>query len=254
MEQAWRLNLFPIQALHWSSEVRSQQRERSWRKHWAPPLSLIRTVRALIPAKLRFVANDSRWLNLARDKWPWDRMCSVSCQLLRSMPHFSRPSHLTGLALITLPSYPPSTAGWREGTRPLTSLLRNETRFNGLSITFSYFNHVPLANNFNCLIPISTITATNLNRWRQLLVKLCASLQLQGTSAPCWELWMCVNGREWLFTVELGVLVPYPDEGRDAKDHRRPSALQRKQMSLKSPMLSIHVVQKNPVHIIFHIL
>ena len=151
MEQAWRLNLFPIQALHWSSEVRSQQRERSWRKHWAPPLSLIRTVRALIPAKLRFVANDSRWLNLARDKWPWDRMCSVSCQLLRSMPHFSRPSHLTGLALITLPSYPPSTAGWREGTRPLTSLLRNETRFNGLSITFSYFNHVPLANNFNCL-------------------------------------------------------------------------------------------------------
>lgn len=30
-----------------------------------------------------------------------------------------------------------------------------------------------------------------------------------------------------LFTVELGVLVPYPEEGKDAKDHRRPSALQR---------------------------
>lgn len=29
-----------------------------------------------------------------------------------------------------------------------------------------------------------------------------------------------------LFTVELGVLVPYPEEGKDAKDHRRPSALQ----------------------------
>lgn len=26
-------------------------------------------------------------------------------------------------------------------------------------------------------------------------------------------------------TVELGVLVPYPEEGREAKDHRRPSAL-----------------------------
>lgn len=31
-----------------------------------------------------------------------------------------------------------------------------------------------------------------------------------------------------LFTVELGVLVPYPEEGKDARDHRRPSALQRK--------------------------
>lgn len=26
-------------------------------------------------------------------------------------------------------------------------------------------------------------------------------------------------------TVELGVLVPYPEEGREAKDQRRPSAL-----------------------------
>lgn len=25
--------------------------------------------------------------------------------------------------------------------------------------------------------------------------------------------------------MELGGLVPYPDEGRDARDHRRPSAL-----------------------------
>lgn len=88
------------------------------------------------------------------------------------------------------------------------------------------------------------LLATNSNCWCQLLVKLCASLQLQGTSAPWWELLVYVNGREWLFTVELGVLVPYPDEGKDAKDHRRPSALQRKQMSLKGPVLSIHVVQK----------
>lgn len=28
-------------------------------------------------------------------------------------------------------------------------------------------------------------------------------------------------------TVELGVLVPYPEEGREAKDHRRPSALRK---------------------------
>lgn len=33
-----------------------------------------------------------------------------------------------------------------------------------------------------------------------------------------------------LFTVELGVLVPYPEEGKDAKDQRRPSALQRTQI------------------------
>lgn len=29
-------------------------------------------------------------------------------------------------------------------------------------------------------------------------------------------------------TVELGVFVPYPEEGREAKDHLRPSALRRK--------------------------
>lgn len=28
-----------------------------------------------------------------------------------------------------------------------------------------------------------------------------------------------------IFTVELGVFVPYPEEGKDAKDHRRPSIL-----------------------------
>lgn len=28
-------------------------------------------------------------------------------------------------------------------------------------------------------------------------------------------------------TVELGVLVPYPDEGREAKDQRRPSVLEK---------------------------
>lgn len=28
-------------------------------------------------------------------------------------------------------------------------------------------------------------------------------------------------------TVELGVLVPYPEDGSDAKDHRRPSALRK---------------------------
>lgn len=28
-------------------------------------------------------------------------------------------------------------------------------------------------------------------------------------------------------TVELGVLVPYPEDGSDARDHRRPSALRR---------------------------
>lgn len=39
-----------------------------------------------------------------------------------------------------------------------------------------------------------------------------------------------------VFTVELGVLVPYPEEGRDAKDHRRPSALQKTQNSLESQM------------------
>lgn len=37
---------------------------------------------------------------------------------------------------------------------------------------------------------------------------------------------LCEWGCEKLFTVELGVLVPYPEEGKDAKDHRRPS-LQR---------------------------
>lgn len=31
-------------------------------------------------------------------------------------------------------------------------------------------------------------------------------------------------------TVELGVLVPYPDEGREAKDHLRPSALRMKRV------------------------
>lgn len=40
------------------------------------------------------------------------------------------------------------------------------------------------------------------------------------------------NLGETLFTVELGVLVPYPEEGKDAKDQRRPSALQRTQMLL----------------------
>lgn len=34
-------------------------------------------------------------------------------------------------------------------------------------------------------------------------------------------------------TVELGVLVPYPEEGKEAKDHLRPSAL-RKEMKNKS--------------------
>lgn len=29
-------------------------------------------------------------------------------------------------------------------------------------------------------------------------------------------------------TVELGVLVPYPEEGREAKDHLRPSALRKR--------------------------
>lgn len=33
-----------------------------------------------------------------------------------------------------------------------------------------------------------------------------------------------VTGR---LTVELGVLVPYPEEGREARDHRRPSALSK---------------------------
>lgn len=133
---------------------------------------------------------------------------------------------------------------------------------NALSITFSYFNHIPLANNVNCLSftvchqsqQLSNAFSHQPNCWCQLLVKRCAALQLQGTSAPCWELLVYVNGREWLFTVELGVLVPYPDEGKDAKDHRRPSALQRKQMSLKSPVLSIHVVQKNPDHNILNTL
>lgn len=146
----WLRDIFSLGAVGWGTN-----REGSCRKHWAPQLSLIHKVRALIPGKHRFVANDSRRLNLARDKWPWDRMCSVSCQLLRSMPHFSYPSHLAGLALITLPSCPPSKAGWREGTRPLTLLLRKETHpkdyFNALSITFNYFNHIPLANNVNCL-------------------------------------------------------------------------------------------------------
>lgn len=30
-------------------------------------------------------------------------------------------------------------------------------------------------------------------------------------------------------TVELGVLVPYPEEGRDARDQRRPSVLRAKE-------------------------
>jgi len=38
--------------------------------------------------------------------------------------------------------------------------------------------------------------------------------------------YLCDGG---VFTVELGVLVPYPEEGKDANDHRRPS-LQRTQM------------------------
>lgn len=55
----------------------------------------------------------------------------------------------------------------------------------------------------------------------------------------------------WLLTetVELGVLVPYPEEGREAKDQRRPSVLHKKQTNkkrniikfLKSPTLSIRV-------------
>lgn len=50
-----------------------------------------------------------------------------------------------------------------------------------------------------------------------------------------------------MFTVELGVLVPYPEEGKDAKDHRRPSALQKTQMSLRSLMWFIHFVIKTQI-------
>lgn len=47
-----------------------------------------------------------------------------------------------------------------------------------------------------------------------------------------------INNDVWVImsvfkpTVELGVLVPYPEEGREAKDHLRPSAL-RKEMETK---------------------
>lgn len=34
-------------------------------------------------------------------------------------------------------------------------------------------------------------------------------------------------------TVELGVLVPYPEEGKEAKDQRRPSALRTHTQKLK---------------------
>lgn len=34
-------------------------------------------------------------------------------------------------------------------------------------------------------------------------------------------------------TVELGVLVPYPEEGREAKDQRRPSALRKQRHKLE---------------------
>lgn len=37
---------------------------------------------------------------------------------------------------------------------------------------------------------------------------------------------LCKNGSV-VVTVELGVLVPYPEEGREARDHLRPSALQK---------------------------
>lgn len=33
-------------------------------------------------------------------------------------------------------------------------------------------------------------------------------------------------------TVELGVFVPYPDEGREAKDQRRPSVLGKEAMEI----------------------
>lgn len=49
---------------------------------------------------------------------------------------------------------------------------------------------------------------------------------------------LCNETEVKLLTVELGVFVPYPEEGKDAKDHRRPSALQRREYvtSLKSPI------------------
>lgn len=58
-------------------------------------------------------------------------------------------------------------------------------------------------------------------------------------------LWCMWQQRGDIFTVELGVLVPYPEEGRDAKDHRLPSALQKTEMSPKSPIWFIRFVTKN---------
>lgn len=46
-------------------------------------------------------------------------------------------------------------------------------------------------------------------------------------------------------TVELGVLVPYPEEGREAKDHLRPSALRKKQKKDRSGKGRTYVRIKN---------
>lgn len=47
-------------------------------------------------------------------------------------------------------------------------------------------------------------------------------------------------------TVELGVLVPYPEEGREARDQRRPSALSQneKKISFINPLVNTENILK----------
>lgn len=44
--------------------------------------------------------------------------------------------------------------------------------------------------------------------------------------------------------VELGVLVPYPEEGRDANDQRRPSVLGRQTPAERSRLSHAHIEDK----------
>lgn len=48
----------------------------------------------------------------------------------------------------------------------------------------------------------------------------------------CLQLWLLTE------TVELGVLVPYPEEGKEAKDQRRPSVLHEKKEYYEVPIES----------------
>lgn len=57
---------------------------------------------------------------------------------------------------------------------------------------------------------------------------------------------ICVSLTEM---VELGVLVPYPEDGREAKDQRRPSVLYNKNKDKTEDKLHVWAQHQNQPHI-----